>query len=73
MAKTDEPNGRSSGSNSQPNRADRRVIDLDDAGENAGVEDTPYNAPEETEARRRLARKDEPRTTDEPQTDRSKP
>jgi hypothetical protein len=33
---------------------DDRVIGLEEAGENAGVEDTPYNAPEEMAARERL-------------------
>jgi hypothetical protein len=32
---------------------EKRVIGLEEAGENFGVEDTPYNAPEEVEAQKR--------------------
>ena len=32
---------------------EKRVVGLEEAGENFGVEDTPYNAPEEVEAQKR--------------------
>ena len=38
---------------------DKRVIGLEEAGENFGVEDTPYNAPEEVEAQKRNRKKSE--------------
>lgn len=41
----------------KPDQAERGVIHLNEAGENAGVEDTPSNAPEEQEARERLEQK----------------
>ena len=49
---------RDSNGESKPDsrRNDRHAVDIDQAGENAGVEDTPYNAPEEDEARERLRR-----------------
>lgn len=37
-----------------PNMEEKRVIGLEEAGENFGVEDTPYNAPEEVDAQKRL-------------------
>jgi hypothetical protein len=36
-----------------PQRDDKHVVSLEEAGENFGVEDTPYNAPEEVEAQER--------------------
>lgn len=38
---------------------DKRVIGLEEAGENFGVEDTPYNAPEEVEAQKRNRKESE--------------
>lgn len=35
---------------------EKRVVGLEEAGENFGVEDTPYNAPEEVEAQKRNRR-----------------
>jgi hypothetical protein len=32
---------------------EKRVVGLEEAGENFGVEDKPYNAPEEVEAQKR--------------------
>ena len=36
-----------------PKAKEKRVVGLEEAGENFGVEDTPYNAPEEVEAQKR--------------------
>jgi hypothetical protein len=64
MAKRDDSTDKRRGSSREDN-GERRVIDLNEADENAGVEDTPYNAPEETEARERLAWKGQPSKVDE--------
>jgi hypothetical protein len=42
-----------------PNMEEKRVIGLEEAGDNFGVEDTPYNAPEEVEAQKRLRERPE--------------
>ena len=50
---TKKPHEQQPSSNESANANEKRVIGLEEAGENNGVEDTPYNAPEEVEAQKK--------------------